>query len=348
MSGKQKEIKLSTLLLSLSILFLGYILVVLVMFYGFGARNIYTEKVLKFLPFPAAIVGPINYISISEVEKDLEAVKRFYENQDFSELGYRVDFTTEDGKKRLLIKERKLLNKLIENKVMEIVAKEKGIKIEDEILSKEVDEKIEQYGTVSDVSENLKNLYGWDLNTFKERVVRPDMLKESLTKNMKDNDKEILVAKVKIETALSDLNAGKDFAEVAKKYSDGESAKNGGELGWLSTDQMIPEIALTSALLEKDQTSNVLESSLGFHLINVEDKKIENGLEMYKVKQIFVRTKNFADWLIEKEKNIKINVLLKDFYWDNENQIVRFKDDQLEKFENEIEENFPGDISVIF
>jgi len=84
-------------------------------------------------------------------------------------MGYRVDFSTEDGQKRLMVKKRKLLNKLIENKIIESLSKEKGIKIDNEIISQEVDKNIEQYGNSEDVLANLKKLYGWNLGDFKEK-----------------------------------------------------------------------------------------------------------------------------------------------------------------------------------
>jgi hypothetical protein len=80
----------------------------------------------------------------------------------------------------------------------------------------------------------------------------------------------------------------------------------------------------------------------------VEDKKTENGAVMVKIKQIFVKTKNFSDWLLEQEKSIKIYVLLPDFYWDKENKEVRFRDKSLEEFEKKAMENPAGDISVMF
>jgi len=348
MSKKTKEVKISTILYSILILLFGYFVIVAVMLYGFGIENNFIKKTLRFLPYPAAFVGQASYISIGELESELRAVKSFYENQDFSDSGYRVDFSTEDGGKRLMIKERKLLNKLIENKIIEKLAEENGVIIDNEIVSKEVNKNIEQYGNKEDILENLKKLYGWDLNDFKDRVVKPDMYKEALTEYVRENDKNILTSKNKAASALADLKDGKYFAEIASKYSEGESAKNGGDLGWLSTDQMIPEIALTAALLKAGDTSNVLETPLGFHIIKLEDKKTENGLEMFKLKQVFVKAQNFSDWLIEQEKNIKIYIPLKDFYWDNKTQLVRFKNKNIEEFENNLNENSAGDVSVMF
>jgi len=348
MSKKIKEINLLALAISLLILLVGYFLVITVIFYGFGVENSFVKKTLKFLPYPAAFVSSAGYVSIGELESELAAVKGFYENQDFANLGYRVDFSTEDGKTRLMIKKKRILNKLIENRVIEMLAKKRGMEIDNEIVSQEVDKSIEQYGSGEKLLENLEKFYGWNLNDFEEKIVKPEMYKENLSQYVRTGDSDAVVAKNKIEIALSEINSGKDFSEVASEYSEGESAKNGGDLGWLSVDQMIPEIALTVSLLEKEKNSNVLESPLGFHIIKFEDKKTENDVEMFKLSQVFVKAKNFSEWLIEQEKDIKIYIPLKDFYWDTEIQEVRFKDEKIEEFEKNINENSAGDISVIF
>jgi DNA polymerase III delta subunit len=78
----------------------------------------------RVIPFPAAIVDYTNVVYLSDVEKDLASIETFYQTQDLSKEGLRVDFTTPDGKKRLQIKEREILDKLVEDKIIEILAKE--------------------------------------------------------------------------------------------------------------------------------------------------------------------------------------------------------------------------------
>src|SRR4030065_80125 len=89
-------------------------------------------------------------------------------------------------------------------------------------------------------------------------------------------------ASKKIEEAKKELEKEKDFPEVAENFSDGESAKSGGDLGWLSSDQMIPEIAVVAALLNKGERRDIIENNLGFHLIQVDDKKNEDGIDKFK------------------------------------------------------------------
>jgi hypothetical protein len=348
MSQKLKKIKLSTVLLSLPVLVGIYLVFAVVSFYGFETENKFIRKTLEIFYLPAAFVNGLNPISVKEVENNLALVKQFYENPDFANSGYRVDFSTEDGAKRLKIKEKNLLNKLIENKVIEILAKKKGIILDSDVVARELDTKIEQYGTSREILEKLKSSYGWDITDFKKKIVEPAIYKKSLEEDMKKNNPGVKAAKEKIDRAFSELKSGQKFEEVAKKYSEGESAENGGSLGWFSYDQMIPEIAVATSILKNGEISPVLESSLGYHIVSVEDKKTENSLTMVRIRQIFVKTKNFSDWLLEEEKRFKIYVLLPNFYWDKETQEVRFRDKSLEEFEKKVTENPEGDISVMF
>jgi hypothetical protein len=87
---------------------------------------------------------------------------------------------------------------------------------------------------------------------------------------------------------------------------------------------------------------------LGFHIVQLTDQKNEDGLEKLHLKQIFVRTPNFSEWFFNQEKAIPVQILLKDFYWDKENQMVEFRDATLRDFEEYLKNNYPGDISVLF
>ncbi|MFA5961641.1 MAG: peptidylprolyl isomerase [Parcubacteria group bacterium] len=342
-----KKIKLKTVVLGLFILLVVYLIVIGVLIYGFGVDNQLTKKTSAYIPYPVAFWGK-NIITEDKLKSQLNSARMFYENQDFSDMGMRVDFATEDGKKRLKIKEKNILNKLIENQLIENEAKKRGIIIKQEDISQAVSRKMQEYGSEDYLKENLKKLYGWNLSDFEENIVKPDMYKEKLFDNIKKSDSSMAAAKDKIDLVLRELNEKKKFTDVVEKYSEGESAKSGGELGWFTQSEMLPEIAQVVFELKKGDRSGIIESSLGYHIVAVEDKKIENRTEKVQLKQIFVRTDNFSDWLSRYVKTFNIQIISRNVYWNKTDGQVEFKNKELKDFEDNLEKNSPGDISVLF
>ena len=81
--------------------------------------------------------------------------------------------------------------------------------------------------------------------------------------------------KAKAEEVIKELNAGSKFADLAKKYSTDEgSAKNGGELGWFTSGQMVPAFSQAVEGLKKGAyTKEPVKSQFGWHVIELEDKR---------------------------------------------------------------------------
>ena len=72
------------------------------------------------------------------------------------------------------------------------------------------------------------------------------------------------------------LKGGADFAKLAKEKSkDPSGASNGGDLGWFTKDQMVPEFSDVAFKLAKGQISDPVKTQFGWHIIEVEDKRIK-------------------------------------------------------------------------
>lgn len=73
---------------------------------------------------------------------------------------------------------------------------------------------------------------------------------------------------------IEEIGTGADFAEVAKDKSIGPSAGSGGDIGYFTSDQMVPEFADAAfALQPGEMTDAPVKTSFGWHVIKVEDRR---------------------------------------------------------------------------
>jgi peptidyl-prolyl cis-trans isomerase C len=78
----------------------------------------------------------------------------------------------------------------------------------------------------------------------------------------------------------AEIDAGKDFAEIAKEKSkDPGSGAEGGELGWFTADQMVPEFSDAAFALDVGEISQPVKSDFGWHIIKVEEKRDKPGYD---------------------------------------------------------------------
>jgi peptidyl-prolyl cis-trans isomerase C len=92
-------------------------------------------------------------------------------------------------------------------------------------------------------------------------------------------------AKAQADDLLKQLKKGAAFADLAKKFSqDPGSAPNGGDLGFFSKGQMVPQFENAAFALQVGQTSAVVESPFGYHIIKVVETKPGRDLGYDEVK----------------------------------------------------------------
>jgi peptidyl-prolyl cis-trans isomerase SurA len=106
-----------------------------------------------------------------------------------------------------------------------------------------------------------------------------------------------------------------DFAELAKKYSEDGSAQNGGELGWMSPGDLVPEFEQAMNRLQIGDVSNPVKTEFGWHLIQVLDRR-EGQLTVEKQRQFAraaIRERKFEqayqEWLRELRDNATVKIL---------------------------------------
>ncbi len=92
-------------------------------------------------------------------------------------------------------------------------------------------------------------------------------------------------AKTQADDLLAQVKKGAEFGDLAKKFSqDPGSAQNGGDLGFFSKGQMVPAFEAAAFSLKPGETSGVVETPVGYHIIRVSETKASRDLGYEEVK----------------------------------------------------------------
>jgi peptidyl-prolyl cis-trans isomerase C len=111
---------------------------------------------------------------------------------------------------------------------------------------------------------------------------------------------------------IAKLKKGADFAELAKKESKDPGASDGGDLGFFTKDQMVPEFSAAAFALEPGKISAPVKSQFGWHVIKVEDKRARKAPPFEQVKpqlEAFVIRKAQAEYVAKLRSDAKIERL---------------------------------------
>jgi peptidyl-prolyl cis-trans isomerase C len=141
--------------------------------------------------------------------------------------------------------------------------------------------------------------------------------KQDLTTNAQVRASHILLKTEEEANAVKDqLNKGGDFAKIAKEKSlDTGSAKNGGDLGFFSRGQMVPEFERAAFGLKVGEVSNPVKTQFGYHVIKVTEKKEGSLVDFDKVKDALTQRVTtgkqkevFDDYLNGLKKSYSIDI----------------------------------------
>jgi peptidyl-prolyl cis-trans isomerase C len=117
-------------------------------------------------------------------------------------------------------------------------------------------------------------------------------------------------AEDKIKAIIVRLKKGEDFAKVASETTEDPSGKTtGGDLGYFTKEQMVPEFADVAFKLEKGQISEPVHTQFGWHVIKVEDKRKKPAPSFDEVKpqiEQYVTRKAQADLVTKLRADAKI------------------------------------------
>lgn len=182
------------------------------------------------------------------------------------------------------------------------------VKISKEDLEKDLEKELiasKYMAQASQVSDKeAKNYYDKNKNEFlKVRashilISNTDDAGNPVSEEQKKKNKE------KAEEILKKVQAGEDFAQLAKEYSKDGSASNGGDLDFFGKGQMVEPFEKAAFSLKVGEVSNnVVESQFGYHIIKKTDEKqddFETIKEELKYNLSYEKQSNIVDNLVEK------------------------------------------------
>ena len=124
------------------------------------------------------------------------------------------------------------------------------------------------------------------------------------------DDKAGKEAEDKVKAVIARLKKGEDFAKVAGEVTEDPSGKaNGGDLGYFTKDQMVPEFSDAAFKLEAGQISEPVKTQFGWHVIKVEEKRTKPAPKFEDVKpqiENFVTRKAQAELVTKLRADAKI------------------------------------------
>jgi len=126
--------------------------------------------------------------------------------------------------------------------------------------------------------------------------------------------RHILVpSEAEAKAILVEIKKGTDFAEMAKQKSkDPGAAAEGGDLGYFTKDQMVPEFAEQAFKMNKGDVSDPVKSQFGWHIIKVEDKRSKPAPAFETVKEQveqFVTRRAQAEYIAKLREGSKVERL---------------------------------------
>lgn len=205
-----------------------------------------------------------------------------------------------------------MLNRMIDNRLIQQRAAKTGIAIKDQEITDTIRDLLNRRGVP--MSEFVKALdrEGSNLQTYrqemKDQMIRMRLLRRELRAKIVVSDEEIgahyakhrheyegkatvrimqiliplprgtdPALQAKLQAEAEDIHrrllAGEPFDLLAARYSQGPSAATGGDIGFVEKGVMLPEVNAAAFRLEKDQISPVIISEVGFHIIKVIDRR---------------------------------------------------------------------------
>jgi len=221
--------------------------------------------------------------------------------------GQGFDLESEDGKTTLAQMRRQVLDSMIEQMLIEQAAAQEGVAISEEELDAAIRESIAAGGGQASFEEWLQtsSLTYDDFRAGLRFQLLALAIFERVTDSIPTTAEQVHARHILVQTeeeaqaVLARLQAGEDFAALARQLSQDENTKEaGGDLGFFHRGLLIsPEVEEAAFALTSGQTSEVVRSQFGYHIVHVLEKTPDRPLPSELLNSL--KEQAFARWIQE-------------------------------------------------
>ena len=258
--SKHRVVKISVSLLVAAII--GFFVYFGLALYKFQSTSGFVYAVTQVIPFPVAKAGS-SYVSYNSYLFELRHYIHYYQTQQ------QVDFNSKSGKEQLAEFKKRSMNKVIEVAYAKQLAKQNGISVS----GKEIDNEIalvrsqNRLGGSDQVFRDVLNeFWGWSVTDFK-RELRDELLEQKVVNQLDTGTHD------KANAALAELQAGANFGDVAKKYSEDPATAPSAGVYPISIDgsnrDIAPQLVTALFALKQDEVSGVINTGYRLEIVKV-------------------------------------------------------------------------------
>jgi peptidyl-prolyl cis-trans isomerase C len=165
-----------------------------------------------------------------------------------------------------------------------------------------------------------KLLMGFGLQEESKAALTEEALQQTYNDAVKSMDgqdevraRHILVENEDEAKAIVDqLRGGADFAALAKEKSKDPGAADGGDLGYFTKEQMVPQFSEVAFKMYPGQLSNPVKTQFGWHVIKLEDKRTKQPPEVDEVKdqiEAYLARKAQTEYIAKLRQSAKVERL---------------------------------------
>lgn len=251
---------------------------------------------------------------------------------------------------------REALEEAIQQKILYRQAELAGLKVDDKIIEDRIEKIQKQYGTPEEFSKMLGEA-GETMGDFRTRLRKQLLAISMGMHKRKDLEKEAVISetdmrqyydghkqefaresrvklrriflpsasspeesaktKARLEALRDEILQGSDFAALARQYSKGPDAPEGGMVGWVSRGDLVPALEAAAFKLGPGEISAVLETEFGFQIMKADENQQAGQLSFDEARTEIepkLRAK-YADeryrvWMDELKKRSRVRVFL--------------------------------------